>query len=639
MGDPRHFEEAYTELRGCHVLARVEGHNGERWAMHRLVRDFGRARLGKADIGVHAFSLADWLTAPSVSIQAEVPHFVSAILEATRAGLGVYRRGRSPTREIGWRSGTFLNAGIIDYFREEIRDPKSVRLILDGLVDVNDDVRRQAVELLERVGPIPEVLDGLAAALADPDPRVRENASRTIARRGPRMVAILTRSLSDSSVVVRRAAVSALVGMGGDSIPALVKALADSDSAIRIESACSLAERKVSAGVAVLLELEAQLPAPYLARVASALGASRDARCIPMLIRLLSREEAQEQASQALVAFKASARQALEEMLKGPDRNARFRAARLLCKLKAKAGIAFLTEVLPGLPEDEREAALNALDEARAPLPMAALLLELRSGGWRRQHAIKRVGETRDKAGITPLRAIAAGDEDQGVRSLAAEAIARIGGPEAQNALLSLWAEGSKDRKESYSASLVYLASGCVRDPAPKLHRWLTDEIRGAQEGNFRSALIAVFLALYHDHDGAMKGKDECAVAKAIVDTFGNKAKRRGDLFLATLALIAPYSERDLEKRLQSAEVVAKKMLTLVPVIDAINGTKKRTERVAGFRRSVLEIMGKNVSSALTKETLLQLSANGTPNTRAAVEEILAIIAEGPPQEGTQEER
>src|SRR5262249_12597332 len=60
----------------------------------------------------------------------------------------------------------------------------AVSLIFEGIADVNEDVRIEAIRLLDEMGPIPAVIDALTGALDDPSPLVRQRAAETISLHG-----------------------------------------------------------------------------------------------------------------------------------------------------------------------------------------------------------------------------------------------------------------------------------------------------------------------------------------------------------------------------------------------------------------------------------------------------------------------
>lgn len=261
LGTPEDFDDAYAELRAFHVLARVEGHNGERWAMHRLVRDFGRSRVPPIETEAHVLALSEWLRDPSLPLAPEAPHFVVAILDSARQGRIIESRlgrSRNIASESFHRSGAifFDSDYFIRFFRDELRDPKSFALILDGLTDINEDVRVQAVRLLETVGPMPEVLEAFVNALDDPDEEVRGRAVSALIRNGEeRTINLLRAAVAGDKPTARRTAAHALGRMGDRALVALVESLASDDPAVRLQAALGLCEAGSEQGVPALLEI------------------------------------------------------------------------------------------------------------------------------------------------------------------------------------------------------------------------------------------------------------------------------------------------------------------------------------------------------------------------------------------------
>jgi HEAT repeat protein len=219
--DAREFDSAYRELRSTHVLSRVAGHNGERWAMHRLVRDFGRKRLGWLEVELHAEALSGWLVEPTLPVEPEAPHVISAILDLPRFGGSRDRDiGRELLHRGRYRSRPLFGQGLMRFLGQSVSGPHAVSLIFEGIADVNEDVRIEAIRLLDEMGPVPAAVDALAGALDDPSPVVRDRAARTIARHGTDSTFALLESVIGRS---DRATLNVLTVLGllGDRRPAL----------------------------------------------------------------------------------------------------------------------------------------------------------------------------------------------------------------------------------------------------------------------------------------------------------------------------------------------------------------------------------------------------------------------------------
>jgi HEAT repeat protein len=290
---PGDFDEAYAELRIRNVFSRTEGVSGDRWAIHRLVRDFGRRRAAPQEFLAHTMALSEWLRAPTLSLQQELPHVIATLLDSSRFGseFRLLLGGRDVYRESLHRSGPamFDNDYIIDFIRSELRDPRAITMLLDGLTDLNEDVRKQAIRLLENLSHVPEVLEGVAAALDDPDPAVRALAGRAIYEHGTtHVIAILANTLESSKNRAKVEALRCLAKLGSEAIPVMEKALADQVDDIRVEAALALADQRVAAGAEVLVHAaEVSEDTQIRVRALSALGKFQDAQWLTVCFKYL----------------------------------------------------------------------------------------------------------------------------------------------------------------------------------------------------------------------------------------------------------------------------------------------------------------------------------------------------------------
>jgi hypothetical protein len=250
--EDQEFDEAYAELRRRNVFSRVEGADGERWAVHRLVRDFGRRRATPEEFVTHAMAISEWLRSPTLELKPEMPHIVATILDSAKyspqfEGLG---GRRIFAQEITHRASReiFNMRYVIEFIRKEIQDPKAIKLMLQGLTDINEDVRKQAIVLLENLAQVPEVIEGVVEALDDPDPSVRSLAAKTISEHGTDHVfSILEQTLHSSKTRAKIEAVNCLSRFGNKSTTVLEAALRDSAAEVRLEAALVLAEMGVRA--------------------------------------------------------------------------------------------------------------------------------------------------------------------------------------------------------------------------------------------------------------------------------------------------------------------------------------------------------------------------------------------------------
>lgn len=414
IGIKEDFNSAYAELRGCHVLARVEGFNGERWAMHRLVRDFARKRLQKGELVMHSLILSSWLRTPSLPLQPEVPHFVVAILDFAREGRG-FDLSRRLDREIGHRSPRFFESSyMVEFLRDQLDDPKAIVQMFEGLRDINEDVRIAAIRLMEQAGPTPEVLNGLASALNDPDPQVRQLASETLSKHGgTRTIEVLVAAIESPNPRARLAAVSALGLMGGQADAALRKVAQEADGELQLEAATLLAEHGDSSGASTVLaaiqtdtnrhtnrhvralravmantgadtallrglaELLKSANAPLRDFVATELGQINDRKTVDVLAEVITEgnREATKAAVKALGLVGDKAHAVLRAVAdKGGDPDSKIEAATLLAEQKdATRSTIVIGSIDVGLDEQSLVRRLNALRALKSETVESAL--------------------------------------------------------------------------------------------------------------------------------------------------------------------------------------------------------------------------------------------------------------------------
>jgi HEAT repeat protein len=436
LSDPEEFDNAYAELRSFHVLARVEGSNSERWAMHRLVRAYGRERLQGGEVVFHTMSLSEWLRRPTLPLEPEIPHLVSAILDSARyaSEFSSLLKERSVSREIFSRSISsdeitlrFDSSQFINYIREQLRDPKALTMILEGLVDINEDVRVQSIRLLENVGPIPEVLEGLASSLGDPDLLVRETAGRTLAKHGgDRTVSILSAAVNNPNERISLTAVKALGFMGEKAYAALREALDCEHQASRIEAALLLCEHKQQEGSQTLIDAIHSVSKQEQGRFIDALGNVKDPKAVPTIVNFLSEKSHCINAIRALerigdstvysqlVVFLKSegdggvgdaAKKVLtgevdfitlkNELNSNEDTAIRNKIALLLCEHKQQEGSQTLIDAIHSVSKQEQGRFIDALGNVKDPKAVPTITRFL-SDAENRLRAIQALGEIGD---------------------------------------------------------------------------------------------------------------------------------------------------------------------------------------------------------------------------------------------------
>jgi HEAT repeat protein len=381
LSNPEEFDDAYAELRSFHVLARVEGTNNERWAMHRLVREYGRERLQKGEVTFHAMSISEWLRRPTLPLEPEIPHLVATILDSARyvsEFIGLFD-SRSIEREVLYQTFTspdvrlrFNSSQFIYYIRDQLKDPKALTMILAGLSDINEDVRIQSITLLENIGSIPEVLDGLASSLNDPDPRVRETAGLTLAEYGSdKTVGILSAAVQNPNQRSSLAAVKALGLMGQKAHNALKEALKCENQTSRIESALLLCEQEQQEGSQTLIDAIHSVPKQLQGRFIDALGTAKDPKAVPTLIEFLSDESISWHTRQncAIALGKAKNTEAVSALIQAlgdDDYNVRRETAKALGLIGDLSAQTRLVKIIANdSNQDVKRAASKALKQIR----------------------------------------------------------------------------------------------------------------------------------------------------------------------------------------------------------------------------------------------------------------------------------
>lgn len=452
VSEPSEFDKAYAELRAFHVLARVEGYNGERWAMHRIVREFGRARLRKWETTFHGMALAEWLRHPTIPLRPEVPHFVATILDSARQqdheGVLMSRRNlhRSPDLFDSFDSGYFL-----EFIREELNDPKALILILEGLSDENEDVRVQSIRLLEHLGPVPEVLNALQSSLDDPDASVRRRAGATLAKHGGKQtIEILSEATRGPNLRARLTAVQALGLMGNKAHKTLNEALNCDDERVQAEAALLLCEQGQKSGVPILVEKLQTVLGRQKDRLIEALGESRDLRAIESLADLLPGNTHRVRAIIALGTTGGDqAYELIVNFLYDANDNVKCAAAEAVDAIDSKKGIERIVDALASSEFDHRSRfprlVQNIAKKRKAKLPTDLQVKLLRVPDWnvRLESAIQ-LGKAKSQEAAEALIE-ALGDNDNDVRREVAKALGRIGDARAVDRLKDI---GEKDSDE-----------------------------------------------------------------------------------------------------------------------------------------------------------------------------------------------
>ena len=237
------FEAAYTELKERNVFTRVQSGAGGQWSMHRLIREFGRGRADSKEYFAHIYALSDWLKGRGQVAAIDAPHLIAAVLDGAKFGYEIMGQ-RSRQREIGFRAGLFRSREMVRFIGNEMRNPGALKMLFEGLSDVNEDVRAEAVSMLATFSDLEEVQEGIAVALSDASPSVRRMAARALVRNADaRTVDLLTRALATNKVAAKIDVIQTLAHIGRpEAIQPLADSLQDISVAVRDEAAIALAQ-------------------------------------------------------------------------------------------------------------------------------------------------------------------------------------------------------------------------------------------------------------------------------------------------------------------------------------------------------------------------------------------------------------
>jgi HEAT repeat protein len=254
-----------------------------------------------------------------------------------------------------------------------------VPLLPDDLTAADVGVRRRAAEAALRRGPDDALLGPLVAALGDRDLLVRGSAAAALFRLGPKAIEPVMATLQSENDRARASAVEIIGRMSLPAehvVDALARALGDRDPKVRREAADVLAGYGLAAIPALRAALRDHRPDVRRAAVVAIIGIDDGARAAADdLAEMLADpdDEAAEGAALALAADGETGRQALAIALTSTSRAVRYRAAIALARVEHGAAV---IDALQGLLDDEtmtvRRAAAEALEMIGRPAAAAA---------------------------------------------------------------------------------------------------------------------------------------------------------------------------------------------------------------------------------------------------------------------------
>ncbi|HHT9138888.1 MAG TPA: HEAT repeat domain-containing protein [Candidatus Wunengus sp. YC60] len=230
----------------------------------------------------------------------------------------------------------------------ESKDTRAVEPLITALKDKNEDVRRNAADVLVKIGP--RAVEPLIAALKDADENVREHAAKALGEiKDPRAVEPLITALKDENKEVRRHAAQAL-GESKDTraVEPLIAALKDENGDVRRHAAEALEDIGPRAVELLIVALKDENK-EVRRHAAQALGEIKDPRAIEPLAAALKdeNEDVRMRAALALSAFKdPRAVEPLIAALKDTDGRVLWYAVRALGEIKDPRAVKPLIAVL-----------------------------------------------------------------------------------------------------------------------------------------------------------------------------------------------------------------------------------------------------------------------------------------------------
>jgi HEAT repeat protein len=279
----------------------------------------------------------------------------------------------------------------------------------------------------------------------------RQAAARALGDiRDPRALEGLLEGMKDSDPIVRSAAALAMVGFKKDPrvFETLVAGLKDDDFAVRGDSALALGRIEDDRAFDPLLNALLNGRPELREKAATALGEMGDLRAIDGLRGSMMRDEMTEVRRSAKEALTVMARQ-VSKGLKDADPDVREMTADQLGKILDPYPVPFLIEALSDEEPVVREnaaMALGLIGDRSATLPLINLLKDGR--GYVRKHAAHALGVLKDPRAVDALLA-AARDEQWFVRADVAWALGQIGSEKALKVLMAMFNDQNRTVRQT----------------------------------------------------------------------------------------------------------------------------------------------------------------------------------------------
>ncbi|AFY79895.1 NACHT domain-containing protein [Oscillatoria acuminata] len=336
-----------------------------------------------------------------------------------------------------------------------------------ALCDSDSDVRRQALEVLGKIG-IPEAVPSLIDALCDSDSDIRRYAAITLEKSStPETVTALIDALCDSDSDVRNNAAITLEKIGTlEVVTALIYALCNSDSDIRRYAALVLGNIGTLEVVTALIDVLSHSDSNVKIYAALVLGNMGTPEVVTALIDILSHSDSDVKIYAEWALEKIRTPEAVPALVPAPshsDSDVRSDAVEVLGNIGILEAVPALIAALSHSNRDIRNKAASALAKIGTQEAVKALIATLsHSDSEVRIYAAWALGKIGTPEAVRALIATLShcdSDVRYDVRYYAAWALGKIGTQEAVKALIATLSHSNRDVRSDAAEALKNLGT------------------------------------------------------------------------------------------------------------------------------------------------------------------------------------
>ncbi len=328
--------------------------------------------------------------------------------------------------------------------------------------DSDSDVRRQALEVLEKIGT-PETVTALIDALCASDSEIRRYAAIALEKSStPETVTALIDALCDSNSDVRNNAAITLENIGTrEVVTALIDVLSNSNSDVKIYAALVLGNIGTREVVTALIDVLSNSDSDVKIYAALVLGNIGTREVVTALIDVLSNSDSDVRNNAAWALEKIRIPEAVTALVPGPshsDSDVRNDPVGVLRNIGILEAVPTLITALSHSNRDVRNNAASALVKIGTPEAVKALIATLSHSNTEvRIYAAWALGKIGTPEAVKALIATLSHsntDVRYDVRYYAAWALGKIGTPEAVEALIATLSHSNTDVRSDAAQAL-----------------------------------------------------------------------------------------------------------------------------------------------------------------------------------------